>query len=139
MVIPTSLVVPASLLNTLTDHSTLHAELATDTVEGTNNPLTRNSAAMVLLANNNVPGSVSVPSGGGGEEDDCSFMDGTVHSDAGSVGAAAGITIHLCSGQHHCDFSCWCHHHSYCHQESSPLLCILLILLPQHFLVVPLI
>jgi hypothetical protein len=44
----------------------------------------------VLLANNNVPGSVSVPSGrGGGDEDDCSFMDVTVHSNAGSVGAAA--------------------------------------------------
>jgi hypothetical protein len=43
---------------------------------------------MVLLANNNVPGSVSVPSGG--DEDDCSFMDVTVQSTAaGSVGAAA--------------------------------------------------
>jgi hypothetical protein len=69
----------------------LHAELVADTVEGTNNPLTRNSAAMVLLADNNVPGSVSVPSGGGGDEDDCSYMDVlTVQSNAaGSVGAAA--------------------------------------------------
>jgi hypothetical protein len=67
----------------------LHAELIADTVEGATNPLNRNSAAMVLLANNNVPGSVSVPSGGGGDEDDCSFMDVTVHSNAGSVGAAA--------------------------------------------------
>jgi hypothetical protein len=65
----------------------LHAELVlADTVEGATNPLTRNSAAMVLH-NNNVPGSVSVPSGG--DADDCSFMDVTVHSNAGSVGAAA--------------------------------------------------
>jgi hypothetical protein len=65
----------------------LHAELVADTVEG-NNPLTTNSASMVLLPNN-VPGSVSVPSGG--DEDDCSFMDVTVQSTvaAGSVGAAA--------------------------------------------------
>ncbi len=97
----------------------MHAELIADTVEGANNPLNRNSAAMVLLANNNVPpGSVSVPRGGGGDEDDCSFMDVTVHSNAGSVGAAAspstfaqgsttmispaGVTV------------------TYCHQESSP-------------------
>jgi hypothetical protein len=66
----------------------LHAELIADTSEGTNN-LTRNSASMVLLPNN-VPGSVSVPSGGGGDEDDCSYMDVTVQSNAaGSVGAAA--------------------------------------------------
>jgi hypothetical protein len=53
-----------------------HAELVADTVEGATNPLTRNRAVMVLVANNkNVPGSVSVPSGGGGDEDDCSFMD----------------------------------------------------------------
>jgi hypothetical protein len=68
----------------------LHAELIADTVEGaTNRPLNRNSAATVLLANNNVPGSQSVPSGSGGDEDDYSFMDVTVHSNAGSVGAAA--------------------------------------------------
>ncbi len=70
----------------------LHAELVADsTVEGTNK-LNRNSAAMGLLSN--IPGSMSVPSGGG-DEDDCSFMDVTVQSSnagasrAGSVGAAA--------------------------------------------------
>jgi hypothetical protein len=82
----------------------LHAELIADTVEGTINPLNRNSAAMVvLLANSNVPpGSVSVPSGGrGGDEDDhCSFIDAvTVHSStsAGSPVGGAAASIHLCS------------------------------------------
>jgi hypothetical protein len=42
--------------------------------------LNRNSAAMVLLLAN-IPGSVSVPSGGG-DEDDCTFMDVTVQSNA---------------------------------------------------------
>ena len=78
----------------------LHAELVADTVEGANNPLNRNSAAM-FLNNNNIPGSVSVPSGGG-DEDDYSYMDVTVQSNAGgskagsrsgSVGAASPSTI----------------------------------------------
>jgi hypothetical protein len=64
----------------------LHCELIADTVEGTNNPLDRNNAEMVDLkkASSGVPGSVSVPSGGG-DDDDCSFMDITVHTTARSA------------------------------------------------------
>jgi hypothetical protein len=59
----------------------LHIELVADTVEGSNTPLDRNSAQMMFYgAQQNVPDSVSIPSGGGTSacDDDFSYMEETV-------------------------------------------------------------
>jgi hypothetical protein len=88
----------------------LHAELVADSVEGTTNPLDRNSSAMVMLCGaappnpDNIPGSVSVPSGG--DDDACSLMDITVHSTAvhstgarttATTGTARSATARTCA------------------------------------------